>query len=56
MMPSALIQHASLGKEVVVAGVYDHLEIWDRAAWRVPDAPSRREGGGCCRTSCSQRD
>ena len=34
MVPSALAQHAKLGREVVVAGVYDHVEIWDRAAWR----------------------
>jgi MraZ protein len=34
MIPSALIEHAKLGREVVVAGVYDHVEIWDRAAWR----------------------
>ena len=34
MLPAALIQHAKLGRDVVVAGVYDHLEIWDRAAWR----------------------
>ena len=34
MIPAALIQHAGLGREVVVAGVHDHLEIWDRARWR----------------------
>jgi transcriptional regulator MraZ len=34
MLPAALSEHARLGREVVVAGVYDHLEIWDRAAWR----------------------
>jgi MraZ protein len=34
MLPPALIQHAGLGREVVVAGVRDHVEIWDRAAWR----------------------
>ena len=34
MLPAALIQHAKLGHDVVVAGVHDHLEIWDRAAWR----------------------
>ena len=34
MIPPALIEHAKLGREVVVAGVHDHLEIWDRAAWR----------------------
>ena len=34
MIPAALIQHGGLGRNVVVAGVRDHLEIWDRAAWR----------------------
>jgi MraZ protein len=34
MIPAALIEHAKLGREVVVAGVFDHLEIWDRPAWR----------------------
>jgi transcriptional regulator MraZ len=34
MIPGPLIEHAALGREVVVAGVFDHLEIWDRAAWR----------------------
>ncbi len=33
MLPSALIESANLNREVV-AGVYDHLEIWDRPAWR----------------------
>ena len=34
MIPTALAESARLAKDVVVAGVYDHLEIWDRAAWR----------------------
>ena len=33
-IPATLLEHAKLGRDVVVAGVYDHLEIWDRAAWR----------------------
>jgi MraZ protein len=33
LVPPALLRHANLGREVVVAGVHDHLEIWDRAAW-----------------------
>ena len=33
-VPAALIDHAGLGREVVVAGVNDHVEIWDREAWR----------------------
>jgi len=34
MIPPALVQHARLSREVVVAGVRDHVEIWDRAQWR----------------------
>ena len=34
MIPPALITHAGLRREAVVAGLHDHLEIWDRAAWR----------------------
>jgi transcriptional regulator MraZ len=33
-IPPPLIEHARLERDVVVAGVHDHLEIWDRAAWR----------------------
>ena len=33
-LPAALVEHGGLGREVVVAGVHDHLEIWDRATWR----------------------
>jgi MraZ protein len=33
-LPSALSRHAKLGREVVVAGVQNHLEVWGRAAWR----------------------
>ena len=34
MLPAQLIEHARLGHDVVVAGVNDRLEIWDRGAWR----------------------
>jgi MraZ protein len=33
-IPGALLEHAQLVRDVVVAGVHDHLEIWDRASWR----------------------
>jgi len=33
-IPPALLVHAKLGRDVVVAGVNDRLEIWDRAAWK----------------------
>ena len=34
VIPATLLANAGIGREVTVAGVYDHLEIWDRAAWR----------------------
>jgi MraZ protein len=34
LVPAPLAQSAGLEREVVVAGVYDHLEIWDRESWR----------------------
>ena len=33
MIPAPLIAHATLTREVVVLGIGDHLEIWDRDAW-----------------------
>ena len=32
-VPPTLSRHAGLSRDVVVAGVYDHLEIWDRDSW-----------------------
>jgi transcriptional regulator MraZ len=34
VLPVALLQEAGIEREVTVAGMYDHLEIWDRAKWR----------------------
>ena len=33
MLPASLAKSTGIGREVVVAGVNDHLEIWDRASW-----------------------
>jgi len=33
-IPPALLARVKLGRDVVVAGVNDHLEIWPRAAWK----------------------
>ena len=33
LVPTTLAKKASIGREVVIAGVGDHLEIWDRATW-----------------------
>jgi MraZ protein len=32
-IPAPLLSHAALEREIVVAGVRDRLEIWDRGAW-----------------------
>jgi MraZ protein len=37
MVPKELLEHAGLTKDVVVAGVGNRLEIWDRAAWAAYD-------------------
>jgi MraZ protein len=34
MIPGPLSAYAKLGREVVVAGVRNRLEVWDREAWR----------------------
>jgi MraZ protein len=34
MIPQALSRYGQLGREVVVAGVRNRLEIWDRQAWQ----------------------
>ena len=33
-IPSHLREHAGLDKDVVLIGVDDHLELWNRDAWR----------------------
>ena len=33
LVPAPLARHARLEKDVVIAGVDDHLEIWDRQTW-----------------------
>ena len=34
VIPANLLESAGIGRDVTVAGIYDHLEIWDRATWR----------------------
>ena len=34
LIPGALLERTGVGREVTVVGVRDHLEVWDRAAWR----------------------
>lgn len=34
-IPEYLREYASLSKDVVVTGLYDRLEIWDKEAWKI---------------------
>jgi MraZ protein len=34
VMPDALLKRAEIQNEVSLAGVWDHLELWNRADWR----------------------
>lgn len=34
VVPQGLMDHARLDRDVVVAGLRDHAEIWERDAWR----------------------
>jgi len=33
LLPPHLAEHAGIEKDVVVIGVHDHCEIWDRGSW-----------------------
>lgn len=32
-IPERLVEHASLKHDVVIVGVFDHAEIWDKGLW-----------------------
>jgi MraZ protein len=37
-LPAPLLEHAGLDKQIVVAGMRDYLEVWDRDAWIAQNA------------------
>ena len=37
MVPARLLQHAGIGRDVVVTGAGDCLELWDRSTWEAYD-------------------
>jgi MraZ protein len=45
LIPQALRQRAGITREVVILGVMDQIEIWDKARWedKVTSAPPREE-------------
>ncbi len=44
-LPQYLRSFAKFKKKVVVAGLYDRLEIWDEATWRKYKTGAERESG-----------
>jgi MraZ protein len=43
MLPDYLRSYARLGKNVVIAGVYDRLEIWDERLWQAYTKRAERQ-------------
>jgi len=43
ILPEYLRSFAALKKETVVAGLYNRLEIWDKAAWETYTAQNEKE-------------
>ena len=46
VIPARLRTFAQLDSEVTVAGVRDHIEVWDRATWQAYQAKLDQEGNG----------
>lgn len=45
MLPDYLRKYAGVRKNVVVAGLYNRLEIWDAAAWEKYKVGTEKRGG-----------
>jgi len=54
-IPGPLKEYARLERDVVVAGVNDHLEIWDRGAWRSELAEVEGSAGDVAERLAAQR-
>ncbi len=46
VLPEYLREYASLSKQVVVAGLYNRLEIWDAAQWQTYKTSIEQDVGG----------
>ncbi len=55
IIPPHLTEHAGVVKDVVVIGVHDHVEIWDRAAWAVHLSAIEGSAGDVAERLANQR-
>src|SRR5687768_13017424 len=56
VVPPALLGHGRLARDVVVAGVHDHVEIWDRESWRSQLAELEGSAEDVAERLAAQRD
>jgi len=45
VLPDYLRQYAGVKKNVVVAGLYNHLELWDEKAWNAYKLKTEKDSG-----------
>jgi MraZ protein len=50
LVPDYLRAYAAIGKDAVVAGLYDRLEIWDKATWEAYKKRTEKDGGQIAET------
>jgi len=55
LVPPHLATHASVEKEVVLAGVHDHIEIWDRSVWAIHLSAIEGSAGDVAERLANQR-
>jgi MraZ protein len=56
MLPPAPARRAALEREVVIAGVNDHLEIWDSSAWQALMKEIEEQAEDAAERVAAQRD
>ena len=50
VLPDYLRNYATIGKDVVVAGLYDRLELWDKATWETYKKRTEKDSGEIAET------
>ncbi|RMD59747.1 transcriptional regulator MraZ [Candidatus Parcubacteria bacterium] len=49
-LPDYLLEYATLKKKVVIAGLYDRLEIWDEEQWRKYQTMAEKDSSSIAET------
>ena len=55
-LPPSLIRYANIKREVVIVGVYNRIEIWDRARWKDYVNKSKRSFGKIAERLAEERN